>query len=102
MTVSKTYLSLKALRELRLDGNLLSAFPWEGLRDMPRLRTLGLHNNRLSSLPAHAALFLPHVTYLDLSSNRLTTLPSELLDLWFPLPAELVGPTQRRVLGMFH
>uniref|UniRef100_A0A4W5PMN2 Leucine-rich repeat, immunoglobulin-like and transmembrane domains 3b n=1 Tax=Hucho hucho TaxID=62062 RepID=A0A4W5PMN2_9TELE len=89
-----------ALRELRLDGNLLSAFPWEGLRDMPRLRTLGLHNNRLSSLPAHAALFLPNVTYLDLSSNRLTTLPSELLDLWFPPPAQLAGPTQRRVLGV--
>ncbi|XP_020342701.1 leucine-rich repeat, immunoglobulin-like domain and transmembrane domain-containing protein 3b [Oncorhynchus kisutch] len=95
-----SFLNLKALRELRLDGNLLSAFPWEGLRDMPRLRTLGLHNNRLSSLPAHAALFLPNVTYLDLSSNRLTTLPSELLDLWFPPPAQLTGPTQRRVLGV--
>ncbi|KAM9433279.1 leucine-rich repeat, immunoglobulin-like domain and transmembrane domain-containing protein 3b isoform 3-T3 [Salvelinus alpinus] len=97
---SSSFLNLKALRELRLDGNLLSAFPWEGLRDMPRLRTLGLHNNRLSSLPAHAALFLPNVTYLDLSSNRLTTLPSELLDLWFPPPAQLAGPTQRRVLGI--
>ncbi|XP_024293748.1 leucine-rich repeat, immunoglobulin-like domain and transmembrane domain-containing protein 3b [Oncorhynchus tshawytscha] len=95
-----SFLNLKVLRELRLDGNLLSAFPWEGLRDMPRLRTLGLHNNRLSSLPAHAALFLPNVTYLDLSSNRLTTLPSELLDLWFPPPAQLTGPTQRRVLGV--
>ncbi|KAG7225173.1 hypothetical protein INR49_014731 [Caranx melampygus] len=83
-----SFVNLKALRELRLDGNLLTSFPWEGLRDMPQLQTLGLHNNRLSSLPAHAALFLSNITYLDLSSNRLTVLPAELLELWFPLPAQ--------------
>ncbi|XP_045917911.1 leucine-rich repeat, immunoglobulin-like domain and transmembrane domain-containing protein 3b [Micropterus dolomieu] len=95
-----SFVNLKALRELRLDGNLLTSFPWEGLRDMPRLRTLGLHNNRLSSLPAHASLFLPNITFLDLSSNRLTILPAELLDLWFPLPAQQEGPIQRRILGL--
>uniref|UniRef100_A0A3B4VFH8 Leucine-rich repeat, immunoglobulin-like and transmembrane domains 3b n=1 Tax=Seriola dumerili TaxID=41447 RepID=A0A3B4VFH8_SERDU len=95
-----SFVNLKALRELRLDGNFLTSFPWEGLRDMPQLQTLGLHNNRLSSLPAHAALFLPNITYLDLSSNRLTILPAELLDLWFPLPGQHGGPTQRRILGL--
>ncbi|KAI3368050.1 hypothetical protein L3Q82_026873 [Scortum barcoo] len=95
-----SFVNLKALRELRLDGNLLTSFPWEGLRDMPRLQTLGLHNNRLSSLPAHASLFLPNITFLDLSSNRLTILPAELLDLWFPLPGQLGGSVQRRVLGL--
>uniref|UniRef100_A0A4W5PRU8 Uncharacterized protein n=1 Tax=Hucho hucho TaxID=62062 RepID=A0A4W5PRU8_9TELE len=89
-----------ALCELRLDGNLLAAFPWEGLRDMPHLHTLGLHNNHLVSFHAHTALFLPNATYLDLSSNRLTTLPSELLDLWLPPPGKLAGRTQRKVLGL--
>ena len=63
-------LNLTALRELRLDGNLLSSFPWEALRATPRLRSLALHNNQLTALPARAARFLRHLTYLDLSSNR--------------------------------
>uniref|UniRef100_A0A8C5E7H7 Leucine-rich repeat, immunoglobulin-like and transmembrane domains 3b n=1 Tax=Gouania willdenowi TaxID=441366 RepID=A0A8C5E7H7_GOUWI len=67
-----SFVNLKALREMRVDGNLLSSFPWEGLRDTPQLQILSLHNNRLSILPPHAALFLHNVTYLDLSSNRPT------------------------------
>jgi len=53
---ASSFINLKSLHELRRDGNLLSAFPWEGLKDMPRLCTLGLHNNRLSSLPAHTTV----------------------------------------------
>ncbi|XP_072313548.1 leucine-rich repeat, immunoglobulin-like domain and transmembrane domain-containing protein 3b [Eucyclogobius newberryi] len=95
-----SFVNLKTLRELRLGGNHLTAFPWEGLRDTPRLQILDLHNNLVSSLPAHAALFLANVTYLDLSSNRLTLLPAELLDLWFPLPEQQQTTVQTRVLGL--
>ncbi|KAK9964819.1 hypothetical protein ABG768_005960 [Culter alburnus] len=78
----RSFTNLSSLHELRLDGNLLSTFPWEGLRDVPRLRTLGLHNNRLARIPPLAARYLGNVTYLDLSSNKLSTLPNDLSALW--------------------
>ncbi|XP_058650905.1 leucine-rich repeat, immunoglobulin-like domain and transmembrane domain-containing protein 3b isoform X2 [Onychostoma macrolepis] len=91
----KSFTNLSFLHELRLDGNLLSSFPWEGLRDVPRLRTLGLHNNRLARIPPLAARYLANVTYLDLSSNRLSTLPNDLTALW---PFSDSTQTQRSVV----
>ncbi|TRY60512.1 hypothetical protein DNTS_001482 [Danionella cerebrum] len=90
-----SFTNLSSLHELRLDGNLLSSFPWEGLRDMPSLRTLGLHNNRLARIPAFAARYLGNVTYLDLSSNRLSTLANDITALWVPGDGNL---TQRAVV----
>ncbi|KAL7877599.1 hypothetical protein SRHO_G00042420 [Serrasalmus rhombeus] len=94
----RSFTNLTFLHELRLDGNLLSTFPWEALRDTPRLRTLGLHNNRLSRVPPQAARFLGNITYLDLSSNRLSTLPNELTTLW-PLTTQS-EPQRSMVLGL--
>ncbi|XP_073689689.1 leucine-rich repeat, immunoglobulin-like domain and transmembrane domain-containing protein 3b [Garra rufa] len=91
----RSFTNLSFLHELRLDGNLLSSFPWEGLRDVPRLRTLGLHNNRLARIPPLAARYLANVTYLDLSSNRLNTLPNDLTALW---PFSDSTQTQRSVV----
>lgn len=91
----RSFTNLSFLHELRLDGNLLSSFPWEGLRDVPRLRTLGLHNNRLARIPPLAARYLANVTYLDLSSNRLSTLPNDLTALW---PFSDSTQTQRSVV----
>ncbi|XP_056249887.1 leucine-rich repeat, immunoglobulin-like domain and transmembrane domain-containing protein 3b [Seriola aureovittata] len=36
----------------------------------------------------------------ETSGGKLTILPAELLDLWFPLPGQQGGPTQRRILGL--
>ncbi|XP_056125045.1 leucine-rich repeat, immunoglobulin-like domain and transmembrane domain-containing protein 3b [Rhinichthys klamathensis goyatoka] len=91
----RSFTNLSSLHELRLDGNLLSTFPWEGLRDVPRLRTLGLHNNRLARIPPLAARYLGNVTYLDLSSNRLSTLPNDLIALW---PLSDATQSQRSVV----
>ncbi|XP_055025601.2 leucine-rich repeat, immunoglobulin-like domain and transmembrane domain-containing protein 3b isoform X1 [Misgurnus anguillicaudatus] len=97
----RSFTNLSFLHELRLDGNLLSSFPWEGLRDVPRLRTLGLHNNRLARIPPLAARYLGNITYLDLSSNRLSTLPNDLFALW-PLItlSETTQPQRSVVLGL--
>lgn len=96
----RSFTHLSSLHELRLDGNLLSTFPWDGLRDVPRLRTLGLHNNRLARIPPLAARYLGNVTYLDLSSNRLNTLPTDLMALW-PLVSlgDTTQPQRSVVLG---
>ncbi|XP_077093483.1 leucine-rich repeat, immunoglobulin-like domain and transmembrane domain-containing protein 3b isoform X2 [Siphateles boraxobius] len=91
----RSFTNLSSLHELRLDGNLLSTFPWEGLRDVPRLRTLGLHNNRLARIPPLAARYLGNVTYLDLSSNRISTLPNDLTALW---PLSDATQSQRSVV----
>ncbi|KAA0717809.1 Leucine-rich repeat, immunoglobulin-like domain and transmembrane domain-containing protein 3 [Triplophysa tibetana] len=97
----RSFTNLSSLHELRLDGNLLSTFPWEGLRDVPCLRTLGLHNNRLARIPPLAARYLGNITYLDLSSNRLNTLPIDLIALW-PLVSlsETTSPQRSVVLGL--
>ncbi|XP_043911555.1 leucine-rich repeat, immunoglobulin-like domain and transmembrane domain-containing protein 1 [Protopterus annectens] len=79
---SDSLLGLYAMIELRLDGNLLTSFPWEALADVPKLRLLNLHNNKLPSIPAEAAFYLRNITFLDLSSNKLMTLPTELFIAW--------------------
>ncbi|KAL4641861.1 leucine-rich repeat, immunoglobulin-like domain and transmembrane domain-containing protein 3 [Arapaima gigas] len=93
---------LEALRDLRLDGNLLTSFPWESLRAVPRLHTLSLRNNRLASMPAEAAQYLHNITYLDISSNKLTTVPSDLVDIWLPVfgTARVTRFFQKVVLGL--
>ncbi|XP_065152036.1 leucine-rich repeat, immunoglobulin-like domain and transmembrane domain-containing protein 3b [Paramisgurnus dabryanus] len=97
----RSFTNLSFLHELRLDGNLLSSFPWEGLRDVPRLRSLGLHNNRLARIPPLAARYLGNITYLDLSSNRLSTLPNDLFALWPLIMLSETTQTQRSlVLGL--
>ncbi|XP_038611347.1 leucine-rich repeat, immunoglobulin-like domain and transmembrane domain-containing protein 3 [Tachyglossus aculeatus] len=100
-----SFYNLKQLHELRLDGNLLAAFPWESLLEMPNLRTLDLRNNKLVSLPPEASRFLKNLTYLDISSNKLTTLPPDLLDVWPPFSKPESGriqvlPPPRIVLGL--
>uniref|UniRef100_A0AAY4C7K2 Ig-like domain-containing protein n=1 Tax=Denticeps clupeoides TaxID=299321 RepID=A0AAY4C7K2_9TELE len=95
----RSFSNLSALHELRLDGNLLATFPWQALRDTPRLRTLSLHDNCLSSrVPAHAARFLGGVTYLDLSSNRLKTLPNKVTGIWSSYPRDKPAHVQRKVV----
>ncbi|XP_056616332.1 leucine-rich repeat, immunoglobulin-like domain and transmembrane domain-containing protein 3b [Triplophysa dalaica] len=94
----RSFTNLSSLHELRLDGNLLSTFPWEGLRDVPRLRTLGLHNNRLARIPPLAARYLGNITYLDLSSNRLNMLPNDLIALWPLVSLSETSPPQRSVV----
>ncbi|XP_048852977.1 leucine-rich repeat, immunoglobulin-like domain and transmembrane domain-containing protein 3 [Brienomyrus brachyistius] len=91
---------LTVLRDLRLDGNLLTAFPWEALRATPHLHVLSLRNNRLASVSSEAAHFLRNVTYLDLSSNKLTTLPSDLMDIWPPFSKVIGDPSQKVLLGL--
>ncbi|KAM4704290.1 leucine-rich repeat, immunoglobulin-like domain and transmembrane domain-containing protein 1 [Rhinophrynus dorsalis] len=80
-----TLRGLRKLQELRLNGNDLTSFPWEGLANTPRLRLLDLHNNELSSIPKDAARFMKNITYLDLSSNKLKMLPQELIASWLNL-----------------
>ncbi|KAJ8385782.1 hypothetical protein AAFF_G00182260 [Aldrovandia affinis] len=93
-----SFYNLKGLHELRLDGNLLSLFPWESLRETPSLRTLDLHNNRLTSVAPEAAQYLRNVTYLDVSSNKLTTLPSDLMDIWPPFSGVLRSRNSSKVV----
>lgn len=78
-----SFRGLGLLKELRLEGNIITSFPWDSLIDMPNLRLLDLHNNKITSIPSEAAVNIKNITYLDLSSNSLTTLPSELLLMWF-------------------
>ncbi|XP_068183729.1 leucine-rich repeat, immunoglobulin-like domain and transmembrane domain-containing protein 1a isoform X2 [Antennarius striatus] len=88
------------LEELRLDGNALTAFPWESLMDMPSLRLLDLHNNQLTSLPAEATTYIKNLTYLDLSSNSLQTLPTQVLSTWLAAKP-LQGPeSSKMILGL--
>nr|XP_009924187.1 PREDICTED: leucine-rich repeat, immunoglobulin-like domain and transmembrane domain-containing protein 3 [Haliaeetus albicilla] len=99
-----SFYNLKQLHELRLDGNLLSTFPWESLAEMPNLRTLDLHKG--PSIPADAGRYLRNLTYLDISSNKLTTLPSDLMDIWPPFSEAVLSKntdilaTQRVILGL--
>ncbi|XP_073430930.1 leucine-rich repeat, immunoglobulin-like domain and transmembrane domain-containing protein 1 [Dendrobates tinctorius] len=80
-----TLRGLRKLQELRLDGNVLTSFPWDSLASTPKLRLLDLHNNELSSIPKDAARYMKNITYLDLSSNKLLTLPQELIASWLNL-----------------
>ncbi|XP_010002406.1 PREDICTED: leucine-rich repeat, immunoglobulin-like domain and transmembrane domain-containing protein 3 [Chaetura pelagica] len=79
-----SFYNLKLLHELRLDGNLLSTFPWESLAEM----------------------YLRNLTYLDISSNKLTTLPSDLMDIWPPFSEAVLSKTtdilvtERVILGL--
>nr|XP_033798848.1 leucine-rich repeat, immunoglobulin-like domain and transmembrane domain-containing protein 1 [Geotrypetes seraphini] len=83
-----SFRGLHKVQELRLDGNVLSSFPWEALADMPQLRLLDLHNNKLGSVPNEAVLYTKNITYLDLSSNKLITLPHELIASWWNVQAD--------------
>ncbi|XP_054840222.1 leucine-rich repeat, immunoglobulin-like domain and transmembrane domain-containing protein 1 [Eublepharis macularius] len=90
------------LRELRVEGNDLTSFPWEALLRMPLLRLMDLHNNELASIPAEAAQYVKNLTYLDLSSNKLVTLPQALIAVWSNLQAVPYFPNDNAkiILGL--
>uniref|UniRef100_A0A4W4H2L4 Ig-like domain-containing protein n=1 Tax=Electrophorus electricus TaxID=8005 RepID=A0A4W4H2L4_ELEEL len=91
---------LHTLDELRLDGNILTSFPWKCLTDMPSLRLLDLHNNKITSIPAEAAGYIKNLTYLDLSSNSLAAVPPEVLTVWFSPKLPLDTGNSKMILGL--
>jgi len=94
-----SFRGLYNLDELRLDGNLLTSFPWESLTDMPILRLLDLHNNKISTIPTSATKYISNITYLDLSSNSLTTLPAEILTMWLSVKPSQDSDSSKLILG---
>ncbi|KAF3844405.1 hypothetical protein F7725_007568 [Dissostichus mawsoni] len=96
-----SFVNLKALRELRLDGNLLSSFPGRGSGTCPASR-LSVSTTTVfpAFLPTLLSFFRISPTWTCPVTGVLTLLPGELLELWFPLRGQQEGTEQRRILGL--